>query len=64
MQTREQLDAWVLTLAHEAMARDPIAAEEMIRALTGGYDAFCPQGHSRDRLHKAAAAFLMLARLQ
>jgi hypothetical protein len=60
---REQLDSWVLALCSEAMAVDPIATECVIRALTGGHESFCPQPHPSERLHRAAAAFLRIARL-
>jgi hypothetical protein len=60
---RQQLESWVLALSREAMAVDPIATEDVIRALTGGHEAFCPQPHCRERLHRAAAAFLRIARL-
>jgi hypothetical protein len=45
------------------MAVDPIATECVIRALTGGHESFCPQPHPSERLHRAAAAFLRIARL-
>lgn len=60
---RQQLESWVLALCSEAMAVDPIATEDVIRTLTGGHEVLCPQPHSRERLDRAAAAFLMIARL-
>jgi hypothetical protein len=59
---RDQLETWVLAVSREAIAVDPVAATEVIGALTGG-DAFCPQPHSTERLHRAGAAFLRIARL-
>jgi hypothetical protein len=61
--TREAFHSWVLQISREALVADPVAATEVIRALTGGHEVFCPQGHSSDRLHRAAAAFLTIARL-
>ena len=63
MLPRQQLESWVLALSREAMTVDPIATDEVIRALTGGHESFCPQPHPSERLHRAAAAFLMIARL-
>ena len=60
---RAELEAWLLKICNEALAVDPTAATEVIEALTHGQDVFCPQAHSSDRLHKAGAAFLRIARL-
>jgi hypothetical protein len=60
---RDQLEAWVLRLCAEAHAVDEVAATEVICALTGGYEEFCPGPYSREVLHRVAAAFLRIARL-
>jgi hypothetical protein len=63
MMPRAQLEAWVLKIAGEALEANHAAATEVIQVLTGGHDVFCPQPHSNQRLHAAAAAFLTIARL-
>ena len=60
---REELIAWTLKICDEAVEVDPVAANDVIKALTGGYEAFCPRGHSRERLRLANAAFLRIARM-
>lgn len=63
MTPRDELEKWVLKLADEALAADPTGATEIIRALTGGQEVFCPQAYTSGRLHSVAAAFLVIARL-
>ncbi len=41
---REKLESWVLALYREAMLVNEAAAGEVVGALTGGGEAFCPQG--------------------
>jgi hypothetical protein len=60
---RDRLNEWILQISREALAVDAIAATEVIRALTGGYDFFTPQAFSAEQLHNAGAAFLRIARL-
>jgi hypothetical protein len=55
---RDELERWVLKLYAEACEVDAEAATDVVRALTGCHKVFCPQPHSRGRLHRVAAALL------
>jgi len=61
--TRTELEAWILQVCKEALVVDEMAATEVIKALTGGFEVFSPQAYSQERLHLAGAAFLRIARL-
>jgi hypothetical protein len=60
---RAELEAWVLQLSREAFAVNTAATCEVVQALSGGHEVFCPQAYTSERLHRAGAAFLRIARL-
>ena len=60
---RENLENWTLQVCREALAASEQATVEVIQALTGGAEVFCPVAYPSEQLHRVAASFLRIARL-